>query len=282
MNEEEYKKELAANGVDIPEVKEESEQEPTKEPEKEPEKAPEPEEPRKPRSIYDDLKEKKQDLKAEREAREQAEAERDEIKTKYEALQNAKTPEDRKDAQDEIDQFMDSHSEWNKEAVTDLVEIARKGFKTQGLSDEDRKTIEEAKALTSENKKLVAEQQFSTELEQSALALKELFPNASTEEMDTIKKELKVLAHSTEWHDKELDYIVFKNKSTLEKFVSPKKRGLESRENKDTVETTTSFDPNADYSKMTMKEREVWEEGYKKLTASDGLVEDSQGRKILI
>ena len=282
MNEEEYKKELAANGVDIPEVKEEPKPEPTKEPEKEPEKAPEPEEPRKPRSIYDDLKEKKQDLKQEREAREQAERERDEFKQKYETLEKAKTPTERQDAQDEIDSFMNSHSEWNKEAVSDLVKIARSGVKAEGLSEEDRKIIEEAKTITAEGKKVAEKQQFESEFQATIPSLKELFPNASTEEIDAVKKELNSLAHSKEWHDKELDYIVFKNKDTLSKLISPKVRGMESKGNKDTPIAPADFNPNADYSKMTLKEREVWEENYGKMMRTEGLAEDSQGRKILI
>lgn len=47
-------------------------------------------------------------------------------------------------------------------------------------------------------------------------------------ELDTVMKEIVRLSHTAEFHDKEVDYIVWKNKDALSKLVSPKKPSFES------------------------------------------------------
>lgn len=290
MNEEEYKKELLANGVEVPEIKveptKEPEKEPAKEPTKEPEKTPEepkepvnkePEEPKK-RSIYDEYKDKKSELKEEKEARLQAEKERDELK---EALAKAGTPEEKKEALDDLEAFAKS-SNLDPEGLRKMREIFLKDVKPTGLSDEDRKILEEAKSFSNQNKEVVEKQQFEKEFNAITPTLKEFFPTATQEELDTVKIELDKIAHSEGWNDKSLDYIAFKHKDVLKDFVSPKKRGLESKGNKQVDQTPTDFDPTADISKMTEAEFTAWNAHYQNLMKSDGLVTDSQGRKLLI
>jgi len=235
------------------------------------------------RSIYDDLKDKKQDLKAEREARLVAETERDTFAKELETLKAAGgNKKDIEKAEESIEAFAEANK-LDPEALKTMRDLFLKDFKApQSLSDEDRKTLEEAKTFSSENRKIAEKHQFDTEFQATVPAIKELFPQATAEEVAEVGKKLESLAHSKEWHDKELDYIVFKNKELLSKLISPKTRGMESKGNKDTQDAPANFDPNADYSKMTMKEREVWEEGYRKMTKNEGLAEDSQGRKILI
>jgi hypothetical protein len=91
------------------------------------------------------------------------------------------------------------------------------------------------------------------------------------------------LSHSEKWHDKPLAYIAFENQDTLKALVSPKKRGMESKDRKEIPAGDFEFDPNADYSKMTPEQREKWEAEYRKATASGtGLMTDSEGRKSIL
>ena len=100
--------------------------------------------------------------------------------------------------------------------------------------------------------------------------------------MKTVKEKLNELAHTKDYYDKSLDYVVFKEKETLLKLVSPKKRGMETKERKDIAEENYDFDPNADITKLSPKEQEAWEKKYNKMMENENLTEDSEGRKILI
>lgn len=287
MSEEEYKKELEANGVDVPETKEEA---PESKPEaKQPEKSDEvPEkgeedtkddEPKdKKRSIYDAYKEKKTEAKSERELRLKAEQERDELLAKVNEITKAKTPEKEDEAEEDAIAYAQKVGA-NPELVNKIIEQARKGI---AIDDSTKKEIEELKAWKAENQKLLEKQQFDAEFSKTVPTIKTLIPTASDEELPAIKAKLDEIAHSKEWNTKDLDYIVFKHKDELSKLTSPKKRGMETKERKDAGEIQSEFDVNADYSKMTLKEREAWEEGYKKLTKNDGLSTDARGRKIII
>lgn len=284
--EEEYKKELAEAGVELDEVapvvepEEEAEEEApekeveTEEESEEEEDLQEPKEERK-RSIYDEYKDKKSELKTEKELREQAEKDRDEWKAKAEAVATAETPEEKKEAQDELEAFA---TEINADPATmkRMRELFLKDIKpTSGLSDEDRALLKKAQEVEEK-------QAFETEFKQITPTINEYFPNASQEETDAIKEKLDELAHSKEWHDKSLDYIAFKNKETLSALTSPKKRGIERKNPKDAPTGDTEFNPNADISQMTETEFKVWEEQYRKLGQAEGLETDAQGRKILI
>lgn len=300
--EQKYQEELKAGGVELPELNEKPKIEEIPKIEEKPKAEEKPiedkpkvedkpkieekpkidEEPRK-RSIYDDLKDRKKDLKEEREAREEAERQVTELKQRVENLEKARNPEDKKEAQDEIDKFIADHKEWDKPAIADLVSLVRKGVKPESaMSAEDRKVIEDARLITAKGNKDADKQSFETEYQATAPSIKEMFPQATVEELSEVKKTLEGLAHSKGWHDKELDYIVFKNKDILSKLISPKTRGLEPKGKQDIPELPANFDPNADYSKMGLKEREIWEEQYRKVTSHEGLVEDAQGRKLLI
>ena len=106
----------------------------------------------------------------------------------------------------------------------------------------------------------------------------------SDKDKEVIKKKIQELAHTKQFHDKEVDYIIFKNKDVLSKIISPKKPGLVPKGRKaNEVEKTSTFDPNADYSKMTPTQREEWEKGYKEATEfGDGLITDKDGKKTLV
>lgn len=301
--EEQYKKELAESGVELPEleVPKEDEKEVEKPAEVVPDATPTPEAPKadekpedvpdltepteKPkRSIYDEYKEKKSELKTEKELREQAERERDELKLKLDAIETAKTPEQKKAATDDLEEFA-KEIDADPETIRKMQQLFTRNLQVNGLTEEDRRILEEAKKITASNQLVVEKAQFDTEFNTTLPKIKELLPtftNASAEEITAVKEKLDELSHTEEFHDKSLAYVVFENKDLLTKLISPKKRGMETKEKKDGDEVVTTFNPNADYSKMSPVEKEAWEAEYKKLGQSDGLVENTNGAKILI
>jgi hypothetical protein len=284
-DEEAYKKELADNGVELPEEKKDEPDKPAEEapkPKEEPKAEPEkdkpedpktplsedPKEPPKPRSIYDDLKDKKKEVKTERELRVEAERQRDELQQKQ-------------DAQDELDVFA-AEIGADPVAIKKMRDLFLKGYQPEGNNSISKEDFDAFKTWQADHAKTVEKQVFEEEFAAVTPTIKEMFPKATDEELGAIKIKLDELGHTKEWHDKSLDYVVFKNKDTLAALVSPKKRGMEPKERKDFDENSFEFDPNADLSKMTMKQRELWEEHYHKATKSESLAEDGQGRKILI
>lgn len=294
MDEEAYKKELAENGVDLPELKEEPKPEPeeekaeepakSEEPEKEPEDKDtahlqEPKEQRK-RSIYDEYKEKKAELRSEREARQTLENEVADLRSKLEALSSASTPEEKKDAQDDLDAFA-KEIQADPAAIRKMRDLFLKDIKPS-TDDALAKDLADFKEWKKSNQQVIEQQMFEKEFATVQPSLKEMFPSASDAEMGALKSELDKLSHSKAWHDKDLDYVVFKNKEHLSAFISPKKRSIETKSRKDVEAVEQDFDPNADLSKMSIKQREQWEEQYRKAGKTDELSADAQGRKILI
>ncbi len=231
------------------------------------------------RSIYDDYKEKKNELKTEKELREKAEKERDEFKALLEKSKDAKTPEEKKDALDEFDEFA-KEIEADPTALKKMRELFIKDLKP----DESlKKDLEEFKEWKASQDKVSVKTQFEEEYTKSLPALKTYFPKASDEEMLAVKAELDKISHSKGWNDKDLEYIAFKHKDSLSALISPKKRGMEGTDHKDDGVIDTDFDPNADYSKMSGAEKIAWEKKYQEfMKKNDGLSDGPGGRKIII
>lgn len=304
QKEEQYKKDLAEAGVELPELEEtpedkkevekpaevvpevipekkvETEVEEESETEEKPDLTTTTEEKPK-RSIYQEYKDQKKDLRTEKELRLEVEKERDEYKTKLDALLTAKTPEEKKIATDDLEEFA-KEIDADPATIKKMRELFLKDVKTEGLSEEDREALQQAKQIIASQSVLAEKQAFAEELNAFAPTLKEMFPNASDEEMQAVRKKLDEVAHKPGFNDKELDYVVFKHKEELTKLVSPKVRGMEGKGKKDAQESNVEFDPNADYSKMSPEERAAWEAEYSKLGKSEGLETDTNGRKILI
>lgn len=294
--EKQYMEDLKANGVDLPELEEKADdpQEPEKEPEEpatdpDPEKSegdePEddtqtPEEPRK-RSIYQEYKEKKSELKTEKELREQAEKQRDELQAKLDAIANA-SDKDNPSSEEVLDAVAYAEKIGaDPDLVKQIIADARKGVKTE-LDPEVAKSLERFQKWEQENKQQLDKQAFEAEFSKITPVIKEFFPTVNDSELKSIKENLDKLSHSKEWYDKDLEYIVFKNRDTLSTLVSPRKRGMESRERKDEPTDSFEFDSNADLSKMTPLERDKWETEFRKAAQTDSLMTSSNGKKFLI
>lgn len=286
-DEQELKQEYAEAGVDLPELKEEPkvEEPPKEEPKPEESKEPlqdeqpkEAEKPVKPRTIYDDYKDKKLEAKSATERAEQAEQERDQLAEKLRLATEGKG-EDIEAGDDAVAYAQKVGAD--PALVKRIIEDARKGFKPE--TDENlKKDLEDFKVWREQNSKVIEQQMFNDEFEKTVPTLKRLFPTIDDESMKAVRGELDKLSHTKEWHDKPLDFIAFKNEETLSALISPKKRGMESKGRQDDEAPSHEVDLTADYSKLSSKEKEAFEAAYKKATTTDGLLTDEKGRKSIL
>lgn len=229
---------------------------------------------RKPRSIYNDLKDTRTNLKTERELREQAERERDELKAQL----DGKTTSD----SDELKTFADKIGA-DPEAIREMRELFLKGQQPASTINPDLQSkLDAFETWQKDNGQAIAKQQFETEFSSAVPQLQKIFPTASVEDITAMKSEIDTLAHTSEFHDKEIDYIAFKNQDKLSTLITPHKRGLESKGRVDATNIPTEFNPNADISKMSAKEAEAWEAEYRKMGKEEGIATDSQGRRLLL
>jgi hypothetical protein len=261
-----------------PATPEEPEAEPEGTPDGEPEAIEplqnEPKEPKK-RSIYNDLKDTRNDLKSEREAREKAERELTELRSKL----DGKPPVESK--ADDLDAFA-AEIGADPQAIKKMHELFLKNMPASTISPELQTKLEQFEKWQETNSSAIEAQQFETEFQSAIPQLQKLFPNASKEDIVAMKSEIDNLAHTPEYHDKEIDYIAFRNQDKLATIVTPRKRGLESKGRVDATHTPSTFDPNADITKMSPKEAEAWEKGYNELTKNSELTNDSIGRRVML
>lgn len=300
MNEEEkaFQKQLQEDGIDVegmPTGEEETTEETPKEQPKEveetteeevdeePESTLSEEQPKKKRSIYQEYKDKKSELKSERELREKAEAELEDLRAKLAERSTATTPQEAtQETVDELEAFAQEAGA-DPAFVKRLSDLIQKRVQPKEVDTSIQEGIAEFKEWQKTQSALADAQQFETEFKQSLPAIKELYPSASEQELEAIKSKIDEYAHTERYHDKEIDYIVFKEKASLSKLVSPKKRGMESKGTYDSPETETEFDPNADISKMTPKQQEEWEKQYNKMVKhSENLSKGANGGTIFI
>jgi len=291
--EDKYKADLEAEGVEVEEEKTEVveetpvEEKPKEEP-KETEEKPK-EEPKevlpdpietKKRSIYDNYKEKKSELKSERELRENFETENTELKAKLEALQNADTKEEKKEALDDIDELA---KEINADPayLRKLKTIFLKDVKP--ANDESlKKDLADFKDWKTKNQEVIEKQLFEDEFSTVLPQIKSDFPKISDEDLKSVKQSLDKLSHSKEYHDKSLDYVVFKEKENLTALISPKKKGMETKERKDVASDDFDFDPNVDITTLSAGDQEKWEKHYRKSLETEELVNDSSKGKMIM
>lgn len=270
--------ELPPEATPVPETEQEPEPESESEPEPQGEGEPEPlkEEPKekKSRSIYHDLKDTRNDLKTEREARERAERELNELKSR---MDNKPVESQATD----LDAFAVEIGA-DPQALKKMREFFLKDIPQSTISPELQTKLEQFEKWQETNSSAIEAQQFETEFQSSIPQLQKLFPNAVKEDLVAMKSELDTLAHTPEYHDKEIDYIAFKNQEKLATLITPHKKGLESKGRVDATHTPTDFNPNADITKMSPKEAEAWEKGYNELTKNSELQTDSIGRRVML
>lgn len=279
--EEEKPQEAPAANEPAPEEPAPKMEEPKDEEPKAPEPLQPPKEPKK-RSVYDALKQHKQAERTERELRVQAERERDELKKQLEKLSNASTPQERQDANDDIEALAQEIGA-DPAALRKLRDVLLKNAQPN-LDPQVLENINRVLEWQSQNAQAIEAQEFEQEFQATLPTIKELFPAATADELKAIREQVDAIAHSEGWNDKPLDYVIFKHKEVLGALVSPKKRGIEPKgrvNNADDVAFT--FDPNADLSKMSPQELEKWQKEYDRLTKSeDGMLTDAEGARTIL
>lgn len=228
---------------------------------------------RKPRSIYHDLKDTRNDLKTERELREQAERERDDLKAKLETKPPVQA--------DDLDAFA-AEIGADPQVIRKMGELIRKDMPASTISPELETKLAQFEDWQRTNSTAIAAQQFETEFQSAIPQLQKMFPTASQDDIASMKKEIDTLAHTDAFHDKEIDYIAFRNQDKLAALITPRKRGLESKGRVDATHVPTTFDPNADITKMSPKEAEAWEKGYNETMKNAELVNDGAGRRVML
>ncbi len=186
------------------------------------------------RSVYDDKKEEKQRRKAaeaelatERSAREAAEARATELQALLDKKDEAKTPEERKEAKDDLEAFAEKEG-LKPEALKDLIGIISKRLpKPEGgaLSKEE---ADEWRAERARAKVTAEDQEVLKQAPEVKKQLTDLGVSVHDEaEFTALMAEVVKLSHTKEFHDKDVDYIVFKYRDKLSKLISPKKPSFE-------------------------------------------------------
>jgi len=310
MDENEYKKELEESGVDItpePEVKDKFEEDDSEDVQPEDQKSnksdeePEkdskdendddttddddedldekPEAPKK-RSIYKDFKENKKSLKEERRLRAEAEERTKELEERLNNLENADTEKDTDEALTELEEYA-KEIDADPEALKKLQSIL---LKNAPKNDELASKLAKFEEWQKDNASVLEENRFNKEFDSNVDSIKEIIPKASQSEMKEIKDKIKELSKTEEFADKDLDFIAFKNKKILSALVSPRKGGLESKDNVDSTEAGDNyeFNPNADLTKLSPTARAKWEEAYNKASNSEDILKDSEGRMSIL
>jgi hypothetical protein len=190
--------------------------------------------PEKKRSIYDDLKEKKQEVRAAKSEAEIVKAENEALKAELaavkelaESAKKAKTPEEKEAIEDDIKEIAEAIG-GDAKAIKTLTDFLTKKLVKTGTVDISKEDIEAVKNFRKEQSKMNADVEFTKEWDEFTPSLKKDFPHISDADLKTVKQKLFDLAHSTKYHDKEMDYIYFKNKDILSKLVSPKRPSMES------------------------------------------------------
>lgn len=294
-----YKKYLSEQGIDTvqedateakpvetkPEVddSEEDDTDDTKSQEDSESEEPKQKEAPKKESIYKAHKEKKRALREEIAKSTDLEKKLAEKDAKIEELQKladaATTQKEKQEVKDEIEQLA---SEYNldpsflKKLSSTLLNEVKPSI-TKSVDPESASKIQ----------KIVETQEFNEEFEETLPFIEETFGKLNDSDLKNVQSELNRLAHTKEFHDKDLDYIVFKNRGQLNSVITPKKRGIETKtrneEKEAEEESSFDFSQTPDFDNMSDAQVKAWEVEYNKLKGKKtGLTTGPNGKKFFI
>lgn len=208
-------------------------------PEEKPEEKPDAPLQTKPRTIYDDYKDKKKEVKekdSEIETLKAQNEEKDRLITELtDKAKNAETPAEKQEVEDEIALIAEKIGA-DPEGIKVLTDfLTKKLVKPEGIqiSKEDLEAIQSIKQSKAQEEDKA---QFTKEWNVFEPSLKTEFPHVSNDELEVIRAVVDKLAHSPKYADKEVDYIYFREKDKLQKLISPKRPSYEGSENKPTPE----------------------------------------------
>ncbi len=177
------------------------------------------------RSIYDDLKGQKQKRKEAQEQAERVAQENEQLKARNDELERlmkehdkAQTPQQQAQANDDLATFAEEQG-----LSVDALERLTGLIANRALPPEFKQTFEEFQRFSQQQKVQAEDQEVRA---QEPTIRKELGIDESTD-TSALMEEVVRLSHTKEFHDKELDYIVWKNRDALSKLVTPKKKSFE-------------------------------------------------------
>ncbi|MFN3658170.1 MAG: hypothetical protein ACK4UO_13015 [Pseudolabrys sp.] len=196
--------------------------------------------PKKPRSVYDDLKETRQEKNAFKTAAIAAlEAAGVKLTGKETAEEltalASKTPEvpptppapvtppKKEDTPaDELEAFA-KDNEIDPASLKRLTEIITKRIPATQLSDEEKQGLADLKTWRADQARAAED----AEVLATSSIVKTQLEISDDAELAIVMKEIVRLSHTKEFHDKEVEYILWKKKEALSKLVSPKKPSFE-------------------------------------------------------
>jgi hypothetical protein len=196
--------------------------------------------PKKPRSIYDDLKDTRKEKNAFKDAavaaleaqgvtltgKETAEELQALAKKTPSHAPAPAAPATPSAPTDELEAYAQEHG-LDATALARLAEVIGKRIPAAQLSEADRSELETLKGWKATKDAEEARAAEDREVLATAPTVKTQLEIHDDTELDVVMKEVVRLSHTPEFHDKEVDYIVWKNKDALSKLVSPKKPSFE-------------------------------------------------------
>lgn len=188
------------------------------------------------RSIYDDLKDEKKDRKGWQSVAIAAVKAQgielkgteslDEIQALLHHKEDAKTPEQKSDADDDIKAFLEAEG-LTPEQFDKLSDVVAKKLGRQQLPEDVQKELEANREFREKQEAADRRAAEDREIEKRADYVKETLKVHDEGELATVMAEVKRLAHTKDFHDKEVEYIIFRNMGALAKLVSPKRKSFE-------------------------------------------------------
>lgn len=204
-----------------------------------------------------------------------------------------------------VKRYMDKYGVDEETAKADVerVGIIMEGYKNDDKpapkKDGDKPELdEETQNKLAELDEIKAEKAFNEEFSTVATPeLKKYYPNATPEQLAKAKKEIEKIACSRPYLDKSLDYVVFKNRSVLDKVFKAPRVGVEGKgaapdkgkqgtyTSDDFVGGKTNFsvlaslpveEQNAIVEKLPLKDYEAWTHY---INMNDPVVINRKGRK---
>ena len=166
-----------------------------------------------------------------------------------------KAPEEKTTDDLEADiEALSKELDFDKDKTRKLIEVARKGLE---MSPADKEMLETLKARDEER-----EQQdiFNSEWSSLTKTLKAQFPNATDEQIQVAKEQMEELAFTENYHEKELDYVLFKEKAIFDKILfSPKQKTFETGRVHETHETEILSATAENIADMNPAQFDAWE-----------------------
>jgi hypothetical protein len=175
----------------------------------------------KPRSIYDAHKETKHKLKETRSELETAQARVAELEGLLAKKDEAETPKEKSKAAADIQEYAKKHG-LDADSLDELTQV----ILSKVPKSESSLTPEEAEEWRKDRATAKQREEDQSILNEAPSVKKELGITDDVE-LQNVMKEVVRLAHTKAFHDKEVDYIVWKNREALSKLVSPKKPSFE-------------------------------------------------------